>query len=183
MARLGRCCLIPGLLLSLALAGCGSNNNLDDLRHYIGQVKAWPKGKLEPLPTIRSNETFLYASANLRDPFTPSKAPAETKASESLIKPDLNRPKEALEGFPLDTLRMVGTLQRGEEKWSIIKAPDGAVYRVRPDNYMGQNYGRIVGVSDDSIQLVEIVPDGQGGWMERPAALALSEETAVKSKK
>ncbi len=91
------------------------------------------------------------------------------------IQPDVNRRREALEGFPLDALQMVGALEQRGQMWAVIKAPDGLVYRVARNNYVGQNHGRITGVSEEKVELVEIVPDGLGGWQERPARLALAE--------
>ncbi len=91
------------------------------------------------------------------------------------IRPDVNRPREALEEYPLDSLRMVGTLEQGGQMWALVRAEDGTIHRVQPGNYVGQNYGRITRITESKIELVEIVPDGLGGWMERPATLALSE--------
>ncbi|MBI3344978.1 MAG: pilus assembly protein PilP [Gammaproteobacteria bacterium] len=170
-------------LLGGLLAGCG--NNTEDLQSYIEQVKARPKGPIEPMPIIKPYETFAYTATNLRDPFTPPVVPGESKTQTAGggLKPDANRPKEALEEFPLDALRLVGSLERSGGKWSIVKAPDGAIYRVQPGNYLGQNNGKITRISDELIELTEIVEDGQGGWMERQASLALSEESAGEQKK
>ncbi|MEW6354567.1 MAG: pilus assembly protein PilP [Pseudomonadota bacterium] len=164
------------LALSLALVGCGGDN-FEDLRQYTDQIKARPPGKISPLPEIKAQEPFLYSATQLRDPFTPSVQETAPSSSGKGIQPDPNHIKEPLEAYPLDTLRMVGTFELGSNKWSLIKAPDGAVYRVQPGNYLGQNYGKILRLWDDSIELVEIIEDGQGGWMERAASLALSEES------
>lgn len=176
-----RCGLRCGMvvLLTTVLHGCGSDMN--DLRQYIDGVKARPQSKIEPLPQIKPYETYAYP-ANLRDPFTPSLEPAagSTKAGP---RPNPNRHKEALEDFPLDTLRLVGNLGREKEEWSLVKAPDGSVYRVQPGNYLGQNEGHIIKVTDQGIELVELIEDGQGGWIERPASLTLSEETTEGGKK
>lgn len=91
------------------------------------------------------------------------------------MRPDSNRPREALEAFPLDTLRMVGTLDQGGQSWGLVRANDGTIHRVQPGNYLGQNHGRIANITEYEIELVEIVPDGLGGWIERQASLALSE--------
>jgi type IV pilus assembly protein PilP len=170
-------------LLGGLLAGCG--NNTEDLQNYIEQVKARPKGPIEPMPIIKPYETFAYTVTNLRDPFTSPVVPDEsrTQTAGDGLKPDASRPKEALEEFPLDALRLVGSLERSGGKWSIVKAPDGAIYRVQPGNYLGQNNGKITHISDELIELTEIVEDGQGGWIERQASLALSEESAGEQKK
>lgn len=171
-------------VLCLTLTACGSDD-IADLRSYAAQINARPAGKIDPLPDIAPSETYAYASSGLRDPFTPSIDDSATavKTSNSLIKPDVNRPKEALEEYPLDVLKMMGTLARGEETWSLIKAPDGAVYRVRPNDHVGQNYGKITRISDESIELVEIIEDGQGGWIERAASLVLIDEVEGGEKK
>lgn len=170
-------------LLGGLLAGCG--NNTEDLQGYIEQVKARPKGPIEPIPIIKPYETFAYTVTNLRDPFTPPPVPDDSRRQTAGdgLKPDANRPKEALEEFPLDSLRLVGSLERGGSKWSVVKAPDGAIHRVQPGNYLGQNDGKITRISDELIELTEIVEDGQGGWIERQASLALSEESAGEQKK
>lgn len=176
--------LMIGGLLAMMLSACGADD-VADLRSYADQIKARPPGKIDPLPDIKPNETYAYSSTSRRDPFTASidDSASAVKTSNSLIKPDVNRAKEALEEFPLDTLKMMGTLARGEEKWSLIKAPDGGVYRVRPDNHVGQNYGKITRISEESIELVEIIEDGQGGWIERAASLVLIDEAEGGEKK
>lgn len=161
------------LTLSMVLSGCGAN--MDDLRSYIAEINARPHGEIAPLPQIKPYETYVYPE-NLRDPFIPTVESTMT-ASGSGPRPDPNRNKEALEDFPLDTLRMVGNLERAGEKWSLVKAPDGAVHRVRIGNYLGQSDGRIIHVTDQAIELVELIEDGQGGWIERQASLTLSDDT------
>jgi len=169
-----RCAIISSLLICLPLAGCGGDNH-DDLRSYVQQAKAKPKGKIEPLPEIKPQETYAYTSAGLRDPFAPVKTEAPAPVANKLT-PDTNRQKEVLEEYPLDALKMVGTVKNSNEAWSLVRAPDGIIYRVKPNNYMGQNFGKIIRISDESIDLVETIEDGQGGWLERPASLVLSEE-------
>lgn len=175
VTKLGRCALLA-LLTPLLLAGC-SGDNLDDLRAYAEQVKARKHGGIEPLPEIKPHEAFLYQATDLRDPFAPApfaqSAPSAPVAGG--VRPDVNRSKEPLEDFPLDTLRMVGTLERNQDRWGLVQAKDGTVHRVKTGNYAGQNYGKIVAISEQQIDLTEIVPDGLGGWTERKASLALTE--------
>jgi type IV pilus assembly protein PilP len=165
--------IITSLLICLPLAGC-SGDNLDDLRNYVQEVKAKPKGVIEPLPQIRPQETYAYSAADLRDPFSAPQKEAPPPTVDKFT-PDINRQKELLEEYPLDALKMVGTVKNNNETWSLVRAPDGIIYRVRPNNYIGQNYGKIVSISEESIELIETIEDGQGGWLERPASLVLSE--------
>lgn len=167
---------LPAALLvatSLAVAGC--SGRMDDLNAYIDQVKARPGGRIEPLPEIRPAPTHTYgaARAGLRSPFTPD-TPIVARPG-GVDAPDRDRVREFLEQFPLDTMRMVGTLDLGQQTFGLVQTSDGLVHRVRPGNYLGQNYGRIVSISEAEIRLTEIVADGLGGYIERPAAMALSE--------
>ncbi len=160
------------------LTACG--NNMSDLEGYIAEVNSRKSSKIEPLPEIRPYETFIYAAEHLRDPFTSGVADdnQDLVGSDNPsggLQPDRNRRKEALESFPLDSLDMVGTLEFMPEQWALVVDPDGLIHRVKIGNYMGQNYGRVVSISEDRIDVVELVPDGLGGWMERPIPLALDE--------
>lgn len=172
---------LKGTLLSvlmLGLAAC-SSDNMSDLRAYVQTEKAKPGGRVEPIPEVKPFESFIYQEASRRSPFEPWAVNSPNAAKRATPgtgpAPDANRRKEALEAFPLDTLRMVGTLAQKSGLWAIIKAPDGLVYRVTRNNYLGQNHGRITQISEDKIDVVEIVPDGLGGWQERQASLALAE--------
>lgn len=170
---------VLGMALSALLAGCDSGTP-NDLHRYVDEMQARPEGNIEPLPDIEPYESFTYASANLKDPFAPwieeKDESSPDTSPDNGIRPDSNRPKEALEAYPLDTLRMVGSLGRDEQQWSLVKVPDGTVYRVRPGNHIGQNYGKIIFISDQSIELIEITEDAQGGWIERSASLTVREE-------
>ncbi len=168
-----RYAIFSSLLICLPLTGCG-NNDLDDLHAYVKEVKARPAGKIDPLPEIRPQETFAYTAAKLRDPFSPPVKEAPPTVVNQL-KPDINRQKEVLEDYPLDALKMVGTVENDSETWSLVRAPGGIIHRVKPNNYLGQNYGRVINISEEGIELVETIEDGQGGWLERPASLVLSE--------
>ncbi len=154
-----------------ALAGCGSDT--DELRAKIAEVKSRPGGRIEPLPEVKPYETFAYAAADQRSPFEAG-VPASAMGPNAL-RPDANRPREFLEQFSLDTLRMVGTLRLGGRTYGLVQTKDGLVHRVLPGNHLGQNDGRITAIEEGKISLIEIVPDGMGGFIERPAALALSD--------
>ncbi len=171
------------LLLALVVAtlgGCSSDNS--DLVQWTADIKAKQKPKVEPLTLLEPYKNFVYDATHLRDPFENTlfgqQEPTQNQASGSStsgITPDLNRPKEPLESFPLDALRMVGTLEQEGQTWAIIQAPDQTVTRSALGNYIGQNYGRINNIEDFSIALKEIIPDGLGGWIERDASISIIE--------
>jgi len=166
-----------GLILivtSLGLAACGAD--MDDLDQYVNEVKARPGGRIEPLPEITPYEVFTYVAdvESVRSPFVPD-TPQSAGSSAGGARPDLERSREFLEGFPLDTLRMVGTLDISETVYGLVQTSDGLIHRVVSGNYMGQNDGRITGVSESEIDLIEIISDGIGGYIERDAAISLSD--------
>lgn len=172
----GRATLIG--LACLVIAGCSSKDA--ELKAWMDQVRAEEKVTIEPLPVLKPYEPFVYKREDLKDPFldTLTEQKAENVADASLggVRPDLNRRKEALEAYPLDALRMVGTLARGDSLWALIQAPDQTISRVAVGNYLGENYGRITAVADTRVNLVEIIPNGTGGWLERPAAVEIVEQ-------
>ncbi len=161
-------------IIALLLSACA--RDMDDLERWVEQVKARPAGEIEPLPEVEPYETFEYSAHDLRSPFTPGRVEQPESTGEG-PRPDPDRPREPLEGFSLDSLDMVGTFELGGEKWGLIRDPDGLIHRVQPGNYMGRNYGHIIEVTESRIRLVELVPDGSGGWMERDASLTLEEPT------
>ncbi len=161
---------------AVALAGltaCGAD--MDDLDTYINEIKAKPGGRIEPLPEITPYESFTYIADvdGVRSPFRPDTPQAASSTSGIMI--DTSRVKEHLETFPLDTLRMVGTLNMNETAYGLVQTSDGLIHRVIPGNYMGQNDGRITEISDSEIKLVEIISDGIGGYVERDAAVGLTD--------
>jgi type IV pilus assembly protein PilP len=166
-----------GLLTGL-LAACGGSTT-EDLQTYVEDVKAQQHPHIDPLPEFVPYETHLYQASGDRDPFTPPvySAPKSevVKAGSSGIAPDFNRAREPLESEPLDSLRMVGTLERNGNSWALVRMSDSTIHRVKPGNYVGQNYGKIISINESEVDVTEIVPDGLGGWMERQASLALSE--------
>ena len=169
MNTMKRIALIAGA--AVALAGCA--DDMDELRAKVAEIKSRPGGRIEPLPEVKPYETFAYAATDQRSPFEPGMA-ASANAPNAL-RPDVNRPREFLEQFSLDTLRMVGTLRLGGRTYGLVQTKDGLVHRVLPGNHLGQSDGRITAIDEGKISLIEIVPDGMGGFIERPAALALSE--------
>jgi type IV pilus assembly protein PilP len=165
-----------GLVLSVFLNGCASPD-IDELQQYVDAKKAEPPGRIEPLPEIKQITTFVYEADGRRDPFLPTEAGEEAGSAiaNTGISPDFNRRKEELESYALDSIRMVGTLEQLGVTWGLVKTKEGTIHRVKPGNYMGQNHGRIIQVSEDKIELSEIVQDGTGGYIERQASLALAE--------
>jgi type IV pilus assembly protein PilP len=160
--------------LAGALGACSGST--DELRAYIDSVKARPGGRIPPLPDIVPAPTFAYEAGDRRSPFAPDTPQARPGINPDAVDgPDPNRPREFLEQFPLDTLRMVGTLDMLRGAFGLVQTSDGLVHRVRVGQYIGQNYGRITAISDAEIQVVEIVADGLGGYLERPAAVGLSD--------
>jgi type IV pilus assembly protein PilP len=161
-------------LVAASLSACGGAN--DDLRAYIDEVKARPGGRIEPLPPVEPAPTFVYEPGARRSPFMPDAPQRRVSNDPNAVEgPDSNRPREFLEQFPLDTLKMVGTLADRRASFGLVQTTDGLVHRVAVGNHMGQNYGRIVAITDAEIQLVEIIPDGLGGYLERPAAIGLAD--------
>lgn len=158
-------------LAVLSLSSC--SNGMDELRQQVADIKSRPGEAIEPLPEIKPYEAFAYNAASLRSPFVPT-APERSDLAAG-VRPDVKRPREFLEQFPLDTMRMVGTLQLAGRNYGLVQGKDGLVHRVLPGNFVGQNDGKIVGVSSTKISVIEIVPDGLGGYIERPAGLALTE--------
>ena len=163
------------LATSLLMAGC--SRDMNDLEAWVDEIKRRPAVRIEPLPQVKPYETFTYTAHDQRSPFVPS-APARQVVPDDGtggVRPDADRNREYLEDFPLDTLRMVGTVTMGGETYALIRTNDRAVHRVKVGNYLGQNHGRITAISETSVSLIEIIPDGTGGWTERAAAVALSE--------
>ncbi|MEZ5459081.1 MAG: pilus assembly protein PilP [Steroidobacteraceae bacterium] len=166
----GRVLIAAALAASMLLAGCASKDS--ELERFIQKTKKESGGKVEPLPEVKPYQSFTYAAREMRSPFMPGGSGA---SSASSLRPDSRRNREYLEQFSLDTLRMVGTLRLGGGNYALVQTKDGLVQRVLPGNYMGQNDGKVIDVQPTKITLIEIVPDGVGGYMERPASLALSE--------
>ena len=174
--------LLIVLSATLALAGCSGGNGFSDIDLFMETTKAKPRGKVEPLPEFKAYQSFTYSAANRRSPFSQPvdvvlSAVVENKPENS-VKPDFDRPKELLETFGLGELKMVGTLQRQEENtlWALISDNDSGIHRVKLGQFMGKNHGRIVMIDDSQLELIEIVPNGRGGWLERPRSIALDDQ-------
>ncbi len=168
------------IIASTALLAAGCSDGMSDLRAYVDRIKQRPGEEVPPIPEFEPYQSFTYVPDELRDPFRPGSGFAEPDEPEgestSELEPDTDRRKEPLESYPLDSLDMVGTLTRDGEQLALIRDPDGTVHQVREGNHLGQNYGRITLVAGNRVAVVEIVPDGQGGWIERDAAISMSDE-------
>ena len=161
------------MAVALALvAGCGGESH-QDLRAWMQEQGKGVKGKLDPLPQVKPYEPFAYNAFDLPDPFKPRKI--EPVKGGSKLAPDLNRRKEPLEAYPLESLQMVGTLQRGKSTYALVRTTDKDVYQIKVGNYMGQNFGVVVEITDGEVRLKELVQDGAGDWTERTSTLQLAE--------
>lgn len=165
--------LLAGALL--ALVGCAADQ--DDLNRYIADVKSRPPTPIDPIPPVRTYTPYEYQGLLGRDPFRRSTSEGSDEvantASGNGPRPDLQRPKEYLERFELDTLEMVGTFRKAANEWALIRDPDGVVHRVAVGNYIGKNYGRVLGIQPDEVALSEFISNGAGGWLVREAEIAL----------
>lgn len=158
--------------IALMLGACSSE--LDELKAFVKESEKGLPRKIDPLPAVKPFEPFAYEGFDLPDPFKPRKL-ASKEGGSGPLAPDLNRRKEPLEAFPLEQLKMVGTLSQGPDTFAIVRA-EKTLYRVRKGNYMGQNFGLITGVTDGEIKLKEIVQDSAGDWAERQSVLPLLED-------
>ena len=162
------------LLCTSILSVSACSQDTSDLQTFIAQTKSAHVGSVKPLPQFKPYESFSYSAAELRDPFVATVDLDQDDATKtSLLNPDSTRPRQPLEVFPLDTLSMVGILEQNEQLWGLIKDPQNIVHRVQVGNYMGQSEGRITQIDESAIFLVEIVPDGIGGYIERDASIAI----------
>ena len=153
------------------LAGCGGESH-QDLRAWMADQGKGARGRVDPLPQIKPYEPFAYNAFDLPDPFKPRKI-EPTKGAGSKLAPDLTRRREPLEAYPLESLNMVGTLTQGKSTYALVRTPDKDVYQVTAGNYLGQNFGVILGINESEIRMKELVQDGSGDWTERTGTLQL----------
>jgi len=174
--QMTKCLLSVGFCLSLS--GC-VNDDVSDLEQYVQTVKAKPKGTIPLLPEIKVVEPFLFNPENLRNPFKAVERDEQEEVAGTAagfgIRPNTSRRKEELEDYSLDTLRMVGTVMMGGARWALVRANDGTIHRAQKGHHMGRNYGEIIQILDNRIELMEIVPDKPGTWREQQASLVLAE--------
>lgn len=160
---------ILALAASALLSGCGSGT--DDLQEWMTVEGSKLKGQVPPLPPVTPFQPLAYVGADMGDPFAPKKA----VRGGATNAPDQARKKEFLESYPLDRIQMVGTIFRQGVQWGLVRSPDNNINMVRVGNYMGQNFGKIVGISEANVKLKETVQDAQGEWAEREVVVELSD--------
>ena len=161
--------IVAVALAGLILGGCSGSES--ELQKWIETTKKKPGGRIQPLPDVKPYETFTYSVTSMRSPFQPQ---GPNALNGNTLRVNTRRNREFLEGFSLDTLKMVGTFKVGSNFYGLVQSKDGLVHKVQPGNYMGQNDGKVTEITGGRISLVEIVPDGLGGYIERPASLALA---------
>ena len=169
---------LPIVLLTFAclgLASCGGEQ-YSDLKQFVKESDNLPHSPIPAVPDVRPYEPFAYDAYDLFDPFKPRKIELPKKAANGGLQPDLARRKEPLEAYPLENLRMVGTLQQNKTNYALVKSPDNNLFRVKSGNYIGQNFGLITVISESTIKLKEIVQDSTGDWAERESTLTLIDE-------
>ena len=163
------------LLAVLLLAGCGGEE-FQDLRDFVKNAGADMRGKIEPPPDVKPYEPFTYENdTSLPDPFKPRKPDARNSNRTGQNQPNLNRPKEELEDFPLESLKMVGYLFQKKIGHAVIRSAEGKIYRVKAGNYMGLNFGQVTSVTETEVKIKEMVQDSVGDWSERESSLQLAE--------
>ena len=166
------------VVMALLLSACEQGGNTADLRKFTDEAFRDYTPQVEPLPALQPQAVFIYTASNLTDPFDKSNLEEKQEAlplEGGEEAPDRSRRKEPLEAFPLDSLKLVGVLEQNEENWAVIRAPDSSVHRVKSGNYMGENFGEIGAVNENSVDLVELVRNPVGRWEKRDASLLLVE--------
>ncbi len=161
-----------GLLAASMMTGC--TRGVDDLEQFVTEVKKRPAKPIEPMPEIKPYIPFTYTAYDLRDPF--SVPDYENAEQDNGLRPDTTRRREPLENYPLDGLNMMGVIEKNKRQLALIRSSDGTIHQVAVGNYAGQNFGRITSIQEDHVDLIEIIADGMGGWIERPATIGAREE-------
>jgi type IV pilus assembly protein PilP len=167
--------VITLIVMSTLISACSGRE--DDLNRYIAEVKSRPATPIAPIPPVRTYTPYQYDGLAGRDPFRQSTSEGSDQVAQGGTgkgpRPDLQRPREYLERYELDTLSMVGTFSKETSDWALLRDPDGVVHRVSVGNYIGKNHGKVNGISDNEVQLSEFIADGTGGWLVREASVAL----------
>ena len=164
------------VLLACTALGASGGDRFEDLREFTQNAYRDRKPTVDPVPEIRPHQNFAYAAMDRADPFSTLNLKPTKVAAGGTFAPNPNRRKEPLEGYPLDSLKMVGTLIRNKEAWVIVHAPDGSVHRAQKGNYLGQNFGVITKVTEEKVDVKELIQGPTGGWIEREAALSATEQ-------
>ena len=167
--------ILFGALACLVLVACGGEQH-SDLRQFVRDSDNIPRGRIPPLPEVKPYEPFEYAAFDLLDPFVPRKIEPPRSAKPDPRLPDPNRRKGPLEAFPLENLKMVGSLSQKKEFYALIKTPDNNLYRVKAGDFMGQNFGRVTDITESSVKLKELIQDSGNDWKEEERLLLLQDE-------
>lgn len=163
------------LVTLLLLSGCAPG--ISDLVTYTEEVRARTQVSIEPYPEFATPVAFSYGASELRSPFTRSQnnqAPIFDSGKVDCLQPDFDRPRQALEKYGLDALKMAGTLSIDGQKWALISANDGSVHKARVNSPVGLYYGTISAISADSITITQLLPDGAGCWQKKDTVLTRS---------
>ncbi|MCZ6643281.1 MAG: pilus assembly protein PilP [Gammaproteobacteria bacterium] len=173
MQFLGRSFLF--IFLTALLSGCGGATDFSDLEEFMAEVESRPKSRIQPLPPFEQVAPFSYQASNQRSPFEPPVVvkKVERERGDIAVVPDFDRVKQYLEQYTIANLAMVGTLEQGPAFFALVRDADGGVHRVQTGDYMGTDHGEVLIIEEGSIELIEIVPDGTGGWVERARTVAL----------
>ena len=170
------------ILTPLLLGGCVWIEDVSDLRSFVEQEKQKKTIRVEPLPEFKAYHSFVYEGASMRSPFKPLISIVTFESDEETgavgnngLTPDVDREKAYLETFSLDNLAMVGSINMNGDasRWALVKDEKGEVHRVSVGDYMGLDYGKVVAVNSDNVELLEIVTNGRGGWMKRPRSVVM----------
>lgn len=167
------------------ITGCSGSDDVSDLQAFVAEVTAKPRGRIEPLPEFAHYSPFTYSASGLRSPF---ESPIELRAMQMEMKgnkhvqPDVTRVAEPLEAFAIADIELVGTLAKADSKNlnALMRAVGGSVHVVTVGNYLGKNYGKIMKIGDDYVEIIEIVPSGDGGWLERPRTMVVKDSAGGK---
>jgi type IV pilus assembly protein PilP len=168
---------LPVFLGVVFLAGCGGDEH-QDLRQWMSEASKDMRGKVQPIPEIKPFPIVSYDAADLPEPFSPSKVVPEKRTSGGGIQPDFDRPREPLEAYPLESLKMVGVVRKGKVLYALIQA-DSTIHQVKVGNHMGQSFGTITSISEAQLSVKELVQDPSGqtaDWVERLATLQLQDQ-------
>ena len=160
---------------TVMLGACGGEEQ-SELRQELATMTKDLRGKVDPLPQVKSFEPVPYRGEGMVDPFVPNRIVVTQAAAGGGggggVQPDLNRPKEPLEAFPMESIQMVGTLSQNQDVFALVRA-GASLFRVKKGNYMGQNFGVITGIDEGQISIKEVVQDSGGDWVERSTSLQM----------
>lgn len=160
------------LLIIVTMMTACSSTDYSDLESFVNDSSSGLQGKIDPLPEVKLHKSFIYQAFDISDPFVP-RANGQTQNASNGVSPDLNRQKEILESYPLESLSLVGSLQQDSMVFALIKSPDGILHRVKKGNHLGHNFGKIEAISEMEVSLKEIVQNGTTEWVEKQSALIL----------